>query len=666
MWGLSTKHEAIRLGSALVLLLGLFLTTRGYRSFEGDQAYRLPILLHQSDSSVLANDPFVAYFDIFNPHKGSQALIGWACRPFGLAVGIAGLFFATFFVTGFGLDLLGRTTWPDHDPGIGMMGVSLVLIAQAGNIGTNHLFEPLLLDRMMAFALGWCAIGTAVRDPRRGWLPASLLIGLVAIIHPSLGLQIALLLAAGWMAWTWLGLSNHSSWRVTGLSVVLLGLMIIPGYLWNVGDSTTLLKGLSSAEFRRLCGELQGPQHMLPHLWRTPQWLAWGCYPVLAIIAIVALPGVEHGQTLPPARKRLIILLVINVSGLAIAWFGVEVLRNLKLTIFQPFRLATVARGLSLVLVAGHLRNLWNRDTAQGRTRAALIATGLIGDWSFVVVTLFEGVMTLNDRFGPIFERRFRHLGTYCGLSVLGAGLFFLARHDTEFGHLGLLVVSLMTFAFGGRIASRLAKRGAGRMALRVGIAWVYPLIALAANLVPEERLNDPGSRAMRLALVKRCRFAEVPVDDVERLAVWCRGNTPENAMFIGPPGQKTFRLWARRGVAFNRAASPYHAAGLVDWAARFRDHVSFEGSNAALVRAYLDNRHGLESRYDGLNSEELIALARRQGASYVLARSDIKSTSGSLKAIRTEGRLSVYALQSDDDEIGFGSAIARIVDPTN
>ena len=59
---------------------------------------------------------------------------------------------------------------------------------------------------------------------------------------------------------------------------------------------------------------------------------------------------------------------------------------------------------------------------------------------------------------------------------------------------------------------------------------------------------------------------------------VWCREHTPADARFIGPPGPKTFRLWSLRSLAFNRAGSPYHAAGLADWAARFRDHVGFDG----------------------------------------------------------------------------------------
>ncbi|HEY2154409.1 MAG TPA: DUF6798 domain-containing protein, partial [Isosphaeraceae bacterium] len=151
-------------------------------------------------------------------------------------------------------------------------------------------------------------------------------------------------------------------------------------------------------------------------------------------------------------------------------------------------------------------------------------------------------------------------------------------------------------------------------------------------------------------ALAARCRFAPIPTDDVERLAVWSRANTPADARFITPPGPKTFRLWSGRAVAFNRAASPYHAAGLKDWSDRFRAHVGFSGSTDAFVRAYLGDRHGLESRYGRLSHERLADLARGQGAEYVLAPApDVSdATSGPLRLVKTEGRYAVYRVEPD------------------
>ena len=82
-----------------LLVLGLFLTFRGYRSLEGDQAYRLPLLFHQQNPEAFKADPFVRAFEEFNPHRGSLAVLDLASRPFGLMSGLAGLFLATFALT---------------------------------------------------------------------------------------------------------------------------------------------------------------------------------------------------------------------------------------------------------------------------------------------------------------------------------------------------------------------------------------------------------------------------------------------------------------------------------------------------------------------------------------------------------------------------------------
>src|SRR5207249_4899772 len=175
--------------------------------------------------------------------------------------------------------------------------------------------------------------------------------------------------------------------------------------------------------------------------------------------------------------------------------------------------------------------------------------------------------------------------------------------------------------------------------------AWAVPSAALVAPLLPG--LDAGPGRRVAEALIERCRFGEVPVDDLERLAVWCRAHTPETARFIGPPGPKTFRLWSRRSLMFNRAGSPYHAEGLADWAERFRDHVGYRGTTAEFARAYLDDRQALERRYLARTHAELADLARRQGATHVLsAVPPTGKTPGRddpLELLHVEGRYAVY-----------------------
>ncbi len=150
------------------LILGFYLTCRGYHSLDGDQAYRLPLLLHQQDSRVFADDPFVQAFEAFNPHRGSLMVLDLVTRPLGLSAGLFTIFVLTFGATCLGVDRLSRAVWPDAGSNVGLVAVGLVLVAKAGNIGTNHLFEAMVLDRLTAFALGWLAFAYVVADPVRG------------------------------------------------------------------------------------------------------------------------------------------------------------------------------------------------------------------------------------------------------------------------------------------------------------------------------------------------------------------------------------------------------------------------------------------------------------------------------------------------------------------
>ncbi len=186
------------------------------------------------------------------------------------------------------------------------------------------------------------------------------------------------------------------------------------------------------------------------------------------------------------------------------------------------------------------------------------------------------------------------------------------------------------------------------RIGLGLAASWAVPAVALAVPIA----MGAPGRGGWAAAMVGRCRFAEVPADDLERLAAWCRDRTPPTARFVGPPGPKTFRLWSRRPLAFNRSSSPYHARGLADWAARYRDHVGFDGPTAEFARAYLADRHDLEARYQAMSDAGRAALARRQGATHVLAAAPPDPAhldpAGPLELLRIEGRYAAYRVRPD------------------
>ncbi len=625
---------------AVIFALGLYLTLRGYHSRDGDQAYRLPLLLHRQDPAVFANDPFVRAFDEFNPHQGSLALLDGLSRVTGLSTALFLMFSATFVVTVFAVDRLARAVWPDSRASVGVIAVALLLMAKAGNLGTNHLFEAMLLDRLMAYALGWLAIGGLIADPERSRVSTALLIAGAAFIHPSLGLQIGLLTIAGWLVFPLLRRWCGVSWRTAlgGVSFTLLALL--PSFWMMAAQGNRLFAGLSPSDFFALSASVQSPQHMLPHLWRLPQWLAAGCYLVVSGVSLFDGSGKPSG-----GRARLLILLATILLGLIAATIAIERFGSIRVTVFQPFRMATVARGLCLVLMSEHVRSLWNRGVRLSRIRCAVLVAGLTGDWAFVAATLFDASAFLCERFA-------RRIEVAVSITMLVGSLVFLSRHDTEFGH--VLLISAIAAAL---VASYLSKSPfksphGFRLAVCLALAWIVPV---AAMIVPALS-NGPLSQN----LASRCRFGEWADDDIERLAVWCRYHTPKDARFVGPPGPKTFRLWSRRDLAFNRAASPYHGSGLADWSKRFREHVGFRGTIADFAIAYLTDRLALERGFDRMNATELAALASQQGANYLLASSKLDAGS-CLERIRVEGRFAIYRIIPNQLSAKITSSRARM-----
>jgi hypothetical protein len=659
-----------------LVILGLYLTVRGYHSLDGDQCYRLPLLLHQQDPSVFDGDPFVRAFDAFNPHRGSLWVLDLITRPLGLAGGLFLAFVLTFTATCFGVDRLARAIWPSAGSQVGLVAVGLVLATKAGNIGTNHLFEAMVLDRLMAFALGWLALAALVERPRNGQWRAMAAMALAALVHPSVGLQLALVLAGSVMIWSVFGHAMEISPGTAIRGIVLLMLAVLPGLAFNLAPGSSLQGNMPAADFWLLSVELQSPQHMLPHLWRMPQWLAWTAYLVLATLALTGRDGLgatdrkpgsdplRPNLPWPPARLRLSAVLVIIVVGLGAAWYAIEVCHHVRVTIFQPFRMATMVRGIALLFVAGRLVALWRVGGWLGRVRAILIATALAGDWLLVVVTAAELAVTaaqaLRVRLPWIADKVF--IDGAALAVMLALGLNFLGHHDTEYGHVPLLAALAVGLLAGTRGIVKTRGHDAGRswawtparLVATVTAAWMLPLASLLAAAVPLD--HEASRHPLVRGLISRCRLAAVPADDVERLGLWCREHTPVTARFIGPPGPKTFRLWSRRSVAFNRAASPYHAAGLADWFARFQDHVDFHGSPAEFVRSYVGNRHGFEARYQARTDADRAALALRQGAGFVVAaapadREEMKSSqpaTNPLELLHQEGRYAVYRVRPE------------------
>ena len=490
------------------------------------------------------------------------------------------------------------------------------------------------------------------------------------MVHPSVGLQLALLLGASWVAWALAPRATGVDLRRALVGLAALGLALVPWGVLYLGQAPRLQAGLPPEEFRLLSAELQNPQHMLPHLWRLPQWLAFGCYPILALLALGRAGGrgaAPELATWPAARTRLAILLAVNLAGIAMAWLAVEVLQ-------ESLRdaLPTLPDGHGVPGACPRRRLGASRRALEGwpvRRPCPRLARGRRAGRRLDARRRHgRGSGSERRRERPGLDRMktwARHRGWTGGVSPSpwGSGLVFLARHDTELGPW----LDARGARGPGRSCRDWSEGGTPswnrrRLGWALAVAW-----ARAAGRIPGGEPRRPAA-PWAAGLIERCRFAAVPTDDMERLALWCREHTPATARFIGPPGPKTFRLWSLRSLAFNRAASPYHAEGLADWAARFRDHVGFEGSvdrprpglpaRPPRPRASLSSNERRRARGPGgpAGGAAMSWPARRRGRRAACAAGG----DGPLELLHVEGRYAVYRVRNPGAVTARPTASAR------
>ena len=96
------------------------------------------------------------------------------------------------------------------------------------------------------------------------------------------------------------------------------------------------------------------------------------------------------------------LLFAVLLAGLGLSYVMVDVVGDLRVTVFQPFRMATIARGLALIAVSGRCVGLWRMGDGLSPARVLVLSAGLTGDWAFVAAVAFEVVATLGEALAAI------------------------------------------------------------------------------------------------------------------------------------------------------------------------------------------------------------------------------------------------------------------------
>ena len=641
----------------LLVACGLVITINGYDSRVVDQCYRLPVLERMTDARAYPADQFVDAFEKFNPHLGYLRLLQFGSGIFGLSITLFLLYSLTVLLTTYSIWRIRELLFPEMPHWSNWLLLLTFFLCKAGNLGTNHIWEDHLLDRQIAFSLGWFALALWLECHPSIGIKIPVITGLIAVIHPGLGL---LNLALWLTVFSWNFLTGIFKRNDLILFVIAIFLSMIPWALLYLGQSSVLKAGVSPELFWSLATELQGPQHMRSSLWRSSQWYAAISLTVFASIQfLVLMPKNLSHRAFKQARQWLLLILI----GLFISWPAIEYFHNLNITLAQPWRMATPVRGFLLIILNSIIFEYIKSNRPIIKGRAFSIIFGLRNDIVTFSLFLLESVnlmikRTLRDT-KPSWQTNIS--GIFLMTSTFYA-ILWVYDHDPQHGHYviiaGYVAGPAVDFILrklqisiddqSGKLYIPTKLQIAPRNAII--LAWILPAIAIIYC-----GFDASGKTIFAQILASKWRIYETPRSDAEKLGAWLHANIAPNAMILSPPRDKSLRLWSHRSVVANVAGSPYQAEELKKWSERIATLSGFSGDIADFAHQWPENRVRFETFYEKATSNEIIAWANQNQANVIVVpsaeRFESLATSGWEKA-HVEGRLAAWLKNHDFTKI--------------
>jgi hypothetical protein len=137
-----------------------------------------------------------------------------------------------------------------------------------------------------------------------------------------------------------------------------------------------------------------------------------------------------------------------------------------------------------------------------------------------------------------------------------------------------------------------------------------------------------------------------MPQDQMDYVALcnWVRdpANTPRDAIFIVPPQEQVFRLYAQRAIVVNLKGVPQLSSELKEWRTRLRDVLDDDPMRFA---ARFDKTlYAIGQQYESLPPQHFTSVAQRYNAPYLIVEHEISDPSWHL--VHTSGLFRLYRLQ--------------------
>lgn len=599
--------------NVLLILAGLIIVSvavNGYTSYRSDHLSQIPLIFIQSNPDLFPKDWFFQNFGHFKLRFLHLVLIKSLAWAVGIPASLA-VIYALCIASAMAAWLaIARHVYGSVLPGI---VTCLFAIIFYGEVGANHLIERILIPRTEAFAVIYWGVFLLITGRAAA---AGLLFGVASCFQPAVGFQFAIPM----FFWMWIaGVPN----RLRD-SLLFLGCFAAVFAPWAafLGSSFTGGSNLTDREIINLVAWIRHPPLMIPRFFgRT----VWADFMFLLFGAGWAWRLMSRGNE---RARRIGWLVPIMAVLLFLATVFIEFIPVKGVVLFQPFRASVLLYFVVFLMLGPYVLDLLQSANPFRRFRGVFLMFSVYVLPLLGAVAMLEVFFAWRERQGRSEPRL--EAALIAGLALVG-GYFIrpeVGGRATTWAILGGAVAATVL------LHVLTARRAWERpVALRNTLAAFavagYTLIA-AFFWMPWDRwldAEDAGTRTRAAQVAWRYQINPVPIKAIERLGVWARDNTPEDALFIIPPERSAegFGIWSLRSIVYNVKLFPVTQGAYEEWRNRYFAHCGILDPNdpkeADRVRDALTDygTKRISDKFSRMTEDEMLALADRYEANYVI-----------------------------------------------
>ncbi|GAB4314793.1 MAG: hypothetical protein Kow0059_06760 [Candidatus Sumerlaeia bacterium] len=515
-----------------------------------------------------------------------------------------------------GVYLLGW--WNFRDRTAAALGVVFSILFPRISLGGHFAQSAIFEAGFLGFALAALTLALFVQSAadRRALVPAGIGVGLTLHFHFFIGATVAVIVALVLLQDIRRGAVRIGQAAGAGTAALVFGAASFYHVFQSWLHQDTVLSASEVAEILML----RHPHHHSPFTWPLRSWLSMGGYTALWWVLMRVFPA--------PSRRLEMVLIVWTLVTSALFTVFTELIPYGPIAYFQCFR-QTVFFTIFCPVYMGR----W----------AAAMATGGAGGagvrrWTGAAMA---AALLVTFRFPAVF------------LPLAAVGLFW-SRPRLRQAAAARTGDLLENFAF---------SRRPGRAAVWAALGSAVLLWAAAGA----GALNPLAVKVFgRPHVLKRIGAGDEALADA---CGWIRTHTPPGAVFLIPPDIESFRILAERACVVDWKSVPFENRPLWEWFDRFARTADLAEAGARgrrgdssppdsaspglspasddYSRRLLDGLAGRRvivadfgrSGFERLSEDELLSIARRFGAGFILTRRPLRVDSG-----RSATMIDVYA----------------------